>query len=288
LAAINSKAAGVEELMLSNQATETYRRDGYYFPIPAVSGEEAGDLRARLEAFERANGGPLKGELRHKPHLLFTWLNELIRRPSILDAVEGVLGPNLLCWGTSFFIKEANDAGFVSWHQDSTYWGLSSPDVITVWVAFTPANRLNGCMKFIPGSHAVQVAHTDTFHKDNLLTRGQEIAVEVDESKAVYVELEPGQASLHHVLLFHGSASNQSGDRRIGLAIRYIPTYVRQTAGERDSATLVRGVDAFHHFEPEPVPEADCSQAARAAHAAITSQQIKVLYRGVEDATWRP
>ena len=127
--------------MLSVQAQDTYRQDGYHFPIEAVSAEEARDLRARLEAFERRNGGPLKGELRHKPHLLFTWLNDLIRRPSILDAVEDVLGPNLLCWGTSFFIKEANDAGFVSWHQDSTYWGLGSTDVTTVWVAFTPANR---------------------------------------------------------------------------------------------------------------------------------------------------
>ena len=273
--------------MLSTQAKDTYRRDGYCFPIQAVSPEEARDLRARLEAFERRNGGPLKGELRHKPHLLFTWLNELIRRPSILDAVEDVLGPNLLCWGTSFFIKEANDAGFVSWHQDSTYWGLSSPDVTTVWVAFTPANRENGCMKFIPGTHAVQVAHADTFHKDNLLTRGQEISVEVDESKAVYVELAPGQASLHHVLLFHGSAPNRSGDRRIGFAIRYIPTHVRQTAGERDSATLVRGVDEFHHFEQEPAPDADCSEAARAAHAAITRQQIKVLYRGTGRSQYR-
>jgi hypothetical protein len=273
--------------MLSAQAKDTYRRNGYCFPIEAVSAEEARDLRGRLEAFERRNGGPLKGELRHKPHLLFTWLNELIRRPSILDPVEDVLGPNLLCWGTSFFIKEANDAGFVSWHQDSTYWGLSSPDVTTVWVAFTPANRQNGCMKFIPGTHAVQVGHTDTFHKDNLLTRGQEISVEVDESKAVYVELAPGQASLHHVLLFHGSAPNRSGDRRIGLAIRYIPTHVRQTAGERDSATLVRGVDELHHFDPEPVPDIDCSEAARAAHAAITSQQVKVLYRGTGRSQYR-
>jgi hypothetical protein len=277
-------------MMLSSEAKDeakdAYRRDGYYFPIDAVSAEQARDLRARLEAFERRNGGPLKGELRHKPHLLFTWLNDLIRHPRILDAVEDLLGPNLLCWGTSFFIKEANDPGFVSWHQDSTYWGLSSPDVTTAWIAFTPANRQNGCMKFIPGTHAVQVAHSDTFHRDNLLTRGQEIAVEVDESRAVHVELEPGQASLHHVLLFHGSAPNRSGDRRIGLAVRYIPTHVRQTAGEGDSATLVRGVDEYKHFAPEPVPDADYSPAARAAHAAITRQQIKVLYRGTGRAEY--
>jgi non-haem Fe2+, alpha-ketoglutarate-dependent halogenase len=268
--------------MLSMAVVERYRRDGYHFPIDILTEVEAGECRARLEAYETQNGGPLKGELRHKPHLLFTWLNDLIRHPRILDAVEDVLGRNLLCWSSSFFIKEANDASYVSWHQDATYWGLSSPDVCTVWLALTPANEVNGCMKFIPGSHRAQVPHADTFHKDNLLTRGQEIAVEVDEDQAVLVELEPGQASLHHVLLFHGSAPNRSGDRRIGFAVRYIPTHVRQIAGERDSATLVRGVDEYHNFELEAAPEADLSPQARALHAAVTQRQLKVLYRGTD------
>jgi non-haem Fe2+, alpha-ketoglutarate-dependent halogenase len=115
--------------MLSSQAVDRYRRDGYHFPIDILSEDEAREYRGQLEAYETRSGGPLKGEFRHKPHLLFTWLNELVRHPRILDAVEGVLGPNLLCWNSSFFIKEANDHGFVSWHQDATYWGLSSPDV---------------------------------------------------------------------------------------------------------------------------------------------------------------
>lgn len=273
--------------MLSSPAVEQYRREGYYFPVEVMSEAEAGEYRTQLEAYEARSGGPLKGEMRHKPHLLFTWLNDLVHHPRILDAVEDVLGSNLLCWNSSFFIKEVNDAGFVSWHQDATYWGLSSPDVCTVWVAFTPASKVNGCMKFIPGSHKAQVVHNDTFHKNNLLTRGQEIAVEVDEDAAVLVELKPGQASLHHVLLFHGSAPNQSGDRRIGFAIRYIPTDVRQIAGERDSATLVRGVDQYHHFELEARPAFDCSPEALALHAAITRRQLKVLYRGTDKDEYR-
>src|SRR4051794_34162637 len=114
--------------MLSKTAIEQYRQRGYYFPIEVLTPSEARQCRERLEAFEAGNGGPLRGELRHKPHLLFPWLNELIRHPRILDAVEDIVGPDILCWSSSFFIKEANDAGFVSWHQDSTYWGLSSPD----------------------------------------------------------------------------------------------------------------------------------------------------------------
>jgi non-heme Fe2+,alpha-ketoglutarate-dependent halogenase len=273
--------------MLSREAIKSYERNGYYLPIEVLTQVEASECRLRLEAFEAGNGGPLRGELRHKPHLLFPWLNDLIRHPRILDAVADLLGPNILCWSSSFFIKEANDAGFVSWHQDSTYWGLSSPDVATAWLALTPANQVNGCMKFIPGSHAFQVAHKDTFHENNLLTRGQEIAVEVDEDKAVLAELKAGQASLHHVMLFHGSAPNRSGDRRIGFAVRYIPTHVRQVAGERDSATLVRGVDTYHNFEHEPAPTADCAPEACALHAAITERQLKVLYRDTDRTEYR-
>jgi len=272
---------------LSSQAIESYRRDGYHFPVDILSEAETRALRAQLEAFERRQGGPLTGELRHKSHLLFTWLDALIRDPRILDAVEDVLGPNLLCWSSSFFIKEPGDPGYVSWHQDSTYWGLSAPDVMTVWIAFTPANLINGCMKFIAGSHHAQVAHRDTFAAHNLLTRGQEIAVAVDEADAVCVELAPGQASVHHVMLFHGSAPNRSTDRRIGYAIRYIPTHVRQIVGARDSATLVRGVDSYGHFDAEPRPVADCSAEALAAHAAITQRQVKVLYRGTKVETYR-
>ncbi len=152
--------------------------------------------------------------MRHRSHVLFSWIDEMIRHPKILDAVEDLLGPDILCWNTSFFIKEARDPGFVSWHQDATYWGLSSSDVATAWVAMSPANKVSGCMKFVAGTHLKQVEHEDTFDKNNLLTRGQEIAVEVDEAQAVHVELKPGQASLHHVLLFHGSEPNRSDERR--------------------------------------------------------------------------
>ena len=273
--------------MLSSEAVAKYKRDGYYFPIDILTPDEAGEYRKRLEDYEARSGGPLTGAMRHKSHLLFTWLDDLIRHPRILDAVEDVLGPDILCWSSSFFIKEPRDPGFVSWHQDSTYWGLSSPDVTTVWLAFTPANDVNGCMKFVPGTHKLQVAHRDTFNKDNLLTRGQEIAVEVDEDKAVLAELKPGQASLHHVLLFHGSAPNRSNDRRIGFAIRYVPTYVRQIAGERDSAMLVRGTDEYHNFDPEEPPDADLSPKALAQHAAITERQVQVLYRGTDKSEYR-
>jgi ectoine hydroxylase-related dioxygenase (phytanoyl-CoA dioxygenase family) len=198
----------------------------------------------------------------------------------ILDAVEDVIGADILCWNTSFFTKEARSPGFVSWHQDATYWGLSEPDVVTAWVAFTESTSRNGNMRVVPGSHRTPVPHVDTFDPDNLLTRGQEVTVEVDESQAADIMLQAGEMSLHHVLIVHGSGANPSDDRRIGFAIRYIPPRVRQTGGRRDSATLVRGEDAFGHFEPEPRPDADLDPAMLALHAEISERQARILYRG--------
>jgi hypothetical protein len=272
---------------LSPAAVDAYNRDGYFFPIDVLTPAEVAECRNQLETYERTAGGPIGGNLRQKPHLLFPWINDVIRHPNILDPVESILGPDLLVWGTSFFIKEANDPGFVSWHQDSTYWGLSAPDVATVWLALSPANEVSGAMKFLPGTQHTQVGHRDTFDKDNLLSRGQELEVKVDESKSVLAALEPGQASLHHVMLFHGSAPNRSDDRRIGLAIRYIPTRLRQIAGEHDSATLVRGVDRFGNFELEPAPKADCDAEAVAVHKRLTEQHAKTLYRGTSKADFR-
>jgi len=273
--------------VLSEEALESYRRNGFYAPVRAFEAEEAREIRSRLEAHEAKTGAPLQGKWRVKTHLLFTWADRVVHHPAILDAVEDVIGPNILCWNTNFFIKEAASPGFVSWHQDAAYWGLEPEEVVTAWVAITRSDLESGCMKGIPGTHKVShLPHVDTFHKDNLLTRGQEISVAVDESKAVDLILKPGEISLHDIKLVHGSAPNLSQDRRIGLAIRYLPTHVRQTK-ERDSAMLVRGVDADRHFDPEPRPKRDLDAAALAAHAAAIERKFAVLYQGTEKTAFR-
>ncbi|HXF80442.1 MAG TPA: phytanoyl-CoA dioxygenase family protein [Usitatibacter sp.] len=268
--------------ILTQAQIERYRSEGCVFPVRVMSEGDALEVRRRLEAFERETGEPLKGDLRHKSHLLFTWLADLVRRETIVDAIEDLYGPDLLCWTTNFFIKEAANPAFVSWHQDSTYWGLDRPDVVTAWVALTPSHRANGAMEYIPGTHTSdQIPHRDTFAKNNLLTRGQEVAVDVDPGKAVAIELSPGEMSLHHVRLVHGSPPNPSNDRRIGFAIRYIPTRVRQIAGE-DSATLVRGVDEHRHFQHEPRPTADMDPAFVKLHREIAERNARILYRGTQ------
>lgn len=269
--------------ILTQTQIDQYHRDGYVHPIRIMSADQAGELRARLEAFEKKTGGPLKGDLRHKTHLLFPWLGDLVHHEKILDAVEDLYGADLFCWSSSFFIKEARNPAFVSWHQDSTYWGLSKPDVVTAWVALSPSNRSNGAMEVIPGTHLMdQIPHRDTFAKENLLSRGQEVAVDVDARKAVMLELEPGEISLHHVRLVHGSAPNPSDDRRIGYAIRYIPTDVQQIADKSDWATLVRGTDRFNHFRHEPRATTDLEPSFVALHKEISERNARILYRGTD------
>ena len=264
-----------------------YRNDGFHFPVRVMSSEEAGAYRRRLEDHERATGAPIAGNMRHKVHLLFTWANDLARHPAILDAVEDLIGPDILCWSSTFFIKEARSPSFVSWHQDATYWGLSTDEVVTAWVAFADAPVESGSMRFWPGSHLrKQLEHRDTFDENNLLSRGQEIAVDVPEGAGVDVPLKAGEMSLHHVLLAHASGPNTTGDRRIGFALRYIPPHVRQLK-VRDSATLVRGRDPFGNFDPEPAPKADLDAAAVATHREAVERSAKALYSGTDRTTFR-
>ncbi len=278
-------AMSAPQLALNAEEVRLFSERGYHFPSRILSRAETLNYRSKLEAFEQSQGGPLSGALRNKPHLLFTWIDQLVRHPTILDAVEAILGPNLLVWSSSFFTKEANDPAYVSWHQDSTYWGLSKPDVVTAWVGFTDSNVSNGCMQVIPGTHLKdQLPHKDTFAENNLLTRGQEVQVAVNANDAVDVVLEAGEMSLHHVRLVHGSPPNTSKDRRIGYAIRYVPTYVHQTAGPRDSAMLVRGIDTYKHFAPEPRPQVDFGPNERAFHAAANEDSMRIMYRGTAKA----
>ena len=265
---------------LGPEAVETYQRDGALHPVRAMPADEAAALRQKLEAAEAAAGGKLEGGLKFKPHLLYPWLHDLVCDPRITGPVSEVLGDDVLCWASNFFTKEANDPAYVSWHQDSTYWGLSGPDVCTAWIALSPSTVASGCMRVVPGTHAEQIGHTDTHAEGNMLSRGQVVQAEVDDDVAVDVLLEPGEMSLHHVRLIHGSRANTSNDRRIGYAIRYAAPHLHQLYSDEDSATLVRGEDRYQHFAPEPRPASDLDPAALDRHRHLLEVHSKILYRG--------
>ena len=243
-----------------------YDEEGCAFPVAALDKSET---RRYLDEYRkvasRLGGSPRPTQL-FLLHLFHGWAWELVTHPKILDAVEQVIGPNILVWDSSVFPKPANSGGYVSMHQDGTYWGLSQGEVTTAWVALTESTRANGCMRVLPGSHRLPILpHEDTHADENLLTRGQVVSRQVKESDVVEVELQPGTVSLHHTRLIHGSNANHSDRDRIGYAIRYVSPEVVADK-DRYPAILARGRETSGRWSVLQSPP--CYKSFEEAHAA--------------------
>ncbi len=273
-------------MRLSDAQVTAFHDSGYVYPLQVLGAEEADDLRARLEAVEAAQGGALEPGQRGKSHLLFKWLDDLIRDPRVLDPVEQLIGPDILCWNTIFWIKEAGAKSYISWHQDMTYWGLSSDRVVTAWLALSEASIESGCMRVMPGTHrGADLPHADRYDGDNMLTRGQEITAGVDDDTAVHMPLKLGEMSIHNYRLAHASGPNRSDDRRIGISMHFMPPDTAQVVGDWDCAALVRGRDTFNHFAHTPVPTGDFDPDAVAFHTKAGEAMRQILYAGAERDT---
>lgn len=273
-------------LALSTIAS-TYERDGFVFPYDVMSPDEAKAIRADLEAAEAelADRPAELALLRSYPDRLLPSFDALIRHPRLIEAASQVLGPDLMVWSGGLFLKEPNTSNYVSWHQDLTYWGLDDVQELTAWLALSPATIESGCMRFVPGSHMRRlVPHVDSFADDNLLSRGQEIAVEVNESDAVDVILQPGQASLHHGHLFHASGPNRTDDRRIGAAIRYIQPSMKQKSGDRSLVAHVSGEDRYGHFKVAGSPKGRLLESDFELCRQDVAIKRRVLYEGAQQA----
>ena len=267
-----------------NELARQFANAGFVFPVKVFDSSKALAYRQKLESLEeRARGRNLgNNDQLNYPHVIFRFAYEIACQPKILDAVEAILGPDVLVWGSTFFIKEPRTENFVSWHQDLRYWGLDCDAEVSAWLALSPVSEANGCMRFVAGSHHGNLLpHVDTFDHKNVLTRGQKAVAEIDEARTVCVPLQPGQASFHHGKLLHSSGPNQSGERRIGLAINYIAPHVRQVVAVRDFAMLVRGADRYGNFDLVPPPDGDLTDDAMAWHETILATQNEAMYENV-------
>lgn len=240
---------------------------GYYAPVRILSAQEAAAATEKYAELQQRMLEVFNEIHRFKLHLLVGWLADIVCNKTVLDIVEELLGPNILCWSSDFFIKPAHDPGFVSLHQDTTYAGLTPHDgIVNVWLAFTPSTVSNGCLQVVPGSHQLgQIPHLNTVDENNMLFFGQTAQLEQAETQRIVdIELQPGEASLHHMAIVHGSQPNPSDIPRVGYVLRYIRPDVVQCKAP-DSATLVRGENTHNHFALEPLPEQDWSENAVAA-----------------------
>ncbi len=266
---------------LTREQFDRYQIDGGIAPVAALTLEEAARARACLERFERETGTPLmrhpgKPTLWSKPHLLFTWVDAIVRHPAVLDVVEDIMGPDIRVFHTNIFVKEPRSPEFITWHQDGAYNAISPPEVLTTWVALTDATTEMGCMKMLKGSHRHGLrVHVDRKSPGNLLSRGQQIEV-LENVEVIDLALHAGEMSVHHSFAVHSSEPNQSAQRRIGMMTTYVPTRCRYVGSgpARFRAALVRGRDDYGHFDDEPAPTVDFGAAERAAHLESCKRYI--------------
>jgi hypothetical protein len=269
------------QLPLTPSQRDGYHKTGFLCPVDALEPPEAERFRRAYFGVAAAFGGAPKAVQMSQIHRFYGWAWELATHPTVLAVAESVLGADILLWSASVFPKPARDSGYVSMHQDGTYWGLDGGAVTTAWIALTDSTRANGCMRVLPGSHLLEIQpHTDTYAEDNLLTRGQEIQVEYDESDVVDLELRAGQLSLHHVRAIHGSHANGSDMPRIGFAARYVTPDAKPLLPDQ-SAALVRGRDRFGHWDlRNDPPEYPSMESAVLAHREEAAKFVAALTSG--------
>jgi hypothetical protein len=265
--------------LLTPAQVQAYERDGFVFPIGVLTPDEVRACRGELEAWERERGAPIDFPEKSKSYLLFDWADRLVHHPKILDAVEDVIGPDILVYHSTLFLKEARTPAFVRWHQDSTYFYLDPHLHVTAWVALSDATTQAGCMQALPGSHRWGAfEHDDQPGPHNMIRRGQGISGRFDAAQGTFMPVLAGQMSLHHTDLVHASGPNDSDDRRIGLAISYIPAQVRPVGAVQPSALCVRGRD-HGHFVTEQRLRRALTDEARARH-----REALALFRALQDA----
>jgi non-haem Fe2+, alpha-ketoglutarate-dependent halogenase len=261
---------------LTQAQVDSFHYNGFLFPIPALTGAEIDACLAGLARLEAELGSAVAdADIKWRSHAYAhsPWFNALIRHPRILDAVEDVIGPNILVWTSTFFIKEPHSPTFAAWHQDGAYFGLEPKEQVCAWVALTDASKEAGCMEMLSSRGAPRMLHHAALGlKDSINRAGQTIMDPFDDSEPVAMALRAGEFSLHHELAMHRSAPNNAGHRRVGIGLNYVPAHVRVDSPVRLTAMLVRGEDRYGHFDLIDPPVAERDAAALAVHQAVSEQ----------------
>ena len=250
-----------------NKIKKFYETNGYFLPIEVMSTEMAAEASVKLENISKNPNSKILHPWNLQAHLLASWIYNICANPRVLDSVQAVIGPNILIQSADIFIKPPKVKKYINWHQDANYWGLKPFELVTGWIALTDVFPQNGCMYYLPKSHLYnKIHHIETFDVKSDLTRGQEIDLNIDIDKQVPVILKAGQMALHHCLLAHGSGPNLTDKYRVGIAVRYLPTHVKQTEGPPISMILARGEDLYNHFKTDKIPKGDFDETTIAEH----------------------
>ena len=263
---------------LNEKQLKDYEDHGFVAPINVLTLEEATKIKEEIEYIEKKWPDELIGLGRNNVHYISPIFDQVCHNSKILDAVESIIGKDILVGGTTLFIKDPDKKGFVSWHQDAKYIGFEPHNWVTAWLAITDANEENGCMRMWSGSHKEKIKkHKDTFNENNLLTRGQTVQNVPLEDTTPNI-LKAGQLSLHHPMIVHGSGSNKSNTRRIGFVIQsYIGTNVDQVIG-KVYVQQARGKDNFKYHEHTKRPSELMSKEDINIRIKANKELSKIFY----------
>jgi non-heme Fe2+,alpha-ketoglutarate-dependent halogenase len=263
---------------LTPEQVASFRYNGFLYPIPALTPEEVVTCLGGLARLESELGSPVAdADIKWRSHAYAhsPWFNDLICHPRILDAVEDVIGPDILVWTSTFFIKEPNSKTFAAWHQDGAFFGLEPNEQVCAWVALTDASRAAGCMEMLSSRGEPRMLHHAAMGIKNSINRaGQTIVEPFDKRNPTAMALKAGEFSLHHEFAVHRSAPNHAAHRRIGIGLNYVPPHVRVNSPVRLKAMLVRGEDRYGNFELIDPPSAE-----RDANALAVHQEVSERYR---------
>jgi ectoine hydroxylase-related dioxygenase (phytanoyl-CoA dioxygenase family) len=268
---------------LTTKQLQDYNDHGYVAPIDVLTSDEAYEIRKEIEKIENRWPTELDGLGRNYVHMISPVFDKVCHNSKILDAVESIIGKDILVGGTTLFIKDPDNKSFVSWHQDAKYIGFEPHNWVTAWLAITDANEENGCMRMWSGTHKEKIReHKNTFNTSNLLTRGQTVQ-NVPLEDTVPNELKAGQLSLHHPMIVHGSTPNRSNYRRIGFVIQsYIGTNVDQVIG-KVYVQQARGTDTFKYHEHTKRPVELMGKKDVALRIKANEELSKIFYSGTKE-----
>jgi ectoine hydroxylase-related dioxygenase (phytanoyl-CoA dioxygenase family) len=222
------------QFQLTSQQIADYRRDGYIIvknflsstEIDKLYGIATGDDLLRKHAFD------LNDQTGKKTKLTL-WYNPgddayglLTRSHRMVDSADKLLeGDSAVChFHSKLMQKEPKVGGAWEWHQDYGYWYknefLLPDEMISIMVAITRANKQNGCLQVIKGSHRMgRIEHG--FAGEQVGASQHYVDLALKTMPLIYVELEPGDALFFHSNLLHRSEANLSDKARWSLISCY-------------------------------------------------------------------
>ena len=242
---------------LTESQLDHFNELGFVSGIRLFEPRECSEIRDRIEAFEAERPRDAVWAFDIKANLLFDWVYQLGAQEATLDAVEDLLGPDIFNTNTVFRIKQPGSGTNYGWHQDAARIEVA-PCFVIAYLAITASTPENGGLRVVPGSHRSALPFEIIVNEDGQAQRKVTRTLQVKESDALDLTLEPGEVTFFSGLLLHGSRANRSRHRRIAILTDYTAAHARQSQG-RGSGQLVRGVDAWEHIAPEPAPAGSCT-----------------------------